>query len=131
MSLGSALVDRARVVRRESVGVKREGTTVMSDTHGSWFKVRLFLEAAGERDEQGGRKKAVSTPQVLYGLRDLDGELVDLHAEDKLEIASVLGGGHELWRVMEEPQPIAKKRSVIGGLARLERVIEPTRKGVT
>jgi hypothetical protein len=129
MALGSALVDRARKVRRESTGQKTEGTTHMVPTHGSWFKARLFLNDAPERLEQGDRKKAVATPQLLYAFTDLGGDPVALHADEKVEVASP-ELGTAVWRVTAEPQPIRKKRRVIGGLVTIERVLEPQRTGV-
>lgn len=102
----------------------------MAVTHGAWFKARLFLRDAPERGEQGDRKKAVATPQLLFLVTDTDGGAVDVHADDRVEVASP-ELGTALWRLTAEPEPIRKKRRVIGYLVGLERVLEPRRKGVT
>lgn len=130
MALAGALVDRARTVRRESTGRKVEGTTQLTPTHGEWFKARLFLKAAPERREQGDRKKAVATPRLMFLVNDVGGDPVDLHAEDQVEVASP-ELGTAMWRITEEPEPIRKKRRVIGWEVGLERVLETQRKGVT
>jgi hypothetical protein len=127
--IGSALVDRARIVERESTGQKVEGTTLMSPTHSAWFKCRLFLESASERKEQGERRKVVATPQVLCALRDENGELVVIEAEMRMEISST-ELGTATWNVSGDPEPIRKKRSLIGWLASIERVVERPRAGV-
>lgn len=128
MGLTGALVDRARTITRDSTGVKVEGTTLLTDTHSAWFKARLFLDQASERKEQGERAKAVSTPQILIAYRDEFGELVVVDSDMKLEVESP-ELGTALWRIQGQPQPIRKKRPVIGYLATLERVIEPAREG--
>src|SRR3954454_16262824 len=74
MALVAALVDRARIVQNTSTGVKVDGTTQMVETHGSWFRARLMVTAEPrKRDEQGERRKVVTTPQLMFGVRDLDG----------------------------------------------------------
>jgi hypothetical protein len=130
VALAGALVDRGRVVRRESTGRKVEGTTQMAPTHGPWFRARLFLQDAPERSEQGDRKKAVAMPRVMFLVTDVGGVAVDVNAEDQLEIASP-ELGTAVWRVTAQPAPIRKKRRVIGWEVGIERVLEPKRKGVT
>lgn len=133
MGLVSVLVDRARVVEKSSTGVKVEGTTQMAPTHGEWFKCRLFLDMQqyAERAEQGERRKRVKTPQVLYGTTDLAGKALDvqMRADVMLEIDSPQFG-RAVWRMTGDPQPIRKKRAVLGGMVQVERVVETPRQGV-
>lgn len=131
MGLNSVLVDRARVVEKQSTGVKVEGTTRMAEVAGEWFKCRLFLDMQqyGERSEQGGRRKRVKTPQVLFGARDVAGEDINLRADQRIEIDSA-EFGRAVWSVTADPQPIRKKRRVIGGQVEVERVVETPRQGV-
>lgn len=128
MAIGAVLVDRARKVSRESTGRKVEGTTLMSPTHGGWFRARLFLNDAPERDESGERRKVVQTPQLMFALTDEQSEPVRLYAEDKVEVTSnELDAG--TYRLTGDPQPIRKKRAVLGYLANLERVVERGQEG--
>jgi hypothetical protein len=99
---------------------------------GEWFRARLFLDMQqyAERDEQGERRKVVHTPQLMFGVRDVVGGAVAVLAEEEVEVDSP-EFGRQVWRVTGDPQPIRKKRAVIGGLVTLERVVERGRAGVT
>lgn len=126
MALARALVDRARVLRREPSPVKVEGTTQFVDTSSAWFRARLIVASIdGESGgNQPGRTRVPRTPQLLYGLRDDAGERIELHADDRVEVSSnELGSG--LWNVNGEPQPLRKRVAMLGGLANLARVDEP------
>ncbi|MET0604402.1 MAG: hypothetical protein ABW167_20620 [Baekduia sp.] len=131
MGLRSVLVDRARLVVKEGTGVKVEGTTLMEPGHGEWFRCRLFLDMQQyeERSEQGGRRKRVKTPQVMFGVKDVAGDPLDVRADSELEVDSK-EFGRALWQITGDPQPIRKKRRVIGGLVQVERVVETPREGV-
>jgi hypothetical protein len=122
VALGAVLVDRARVVRKQAAAARVEGTTPMVPIAHAWFRARLFLEGAPER-EQEGMRRATPGPQLLYALRDTDGDAIDLHFDDRVEVDSA-ELGRAMWRVNGEPQPIRKRRSLIGHLATLERVQE-------
>lgn len=124
MGLGAALVDRARPLTKEPIATRVEGTTQMTTVAGSWFKARLFL-TAGREDSgaQGSYVRAVQGPQLMYALRDSEGEPIVLNFDDKVEVDSPQLG-RAVWRVVNQPEPIRKKRSLIGGLANLERVEE-------
>jgi hypothetical protein len=132
VAIGAALVDRARTVRREATGQRVEGTSLMAPVFGEWFRARLFLDMQqyAERDEQGERRKVVHTPQLMFGVRDVVGGAVAVLAEEEVEVDSP-EFGRQVWRVTGDPQPIRKKRAVIGGLVTLERVVERGRAGVT
>lgn len=131
MSITAVMVDRARIIERVETGKKVEGTTTMAPVHGPWFKVRLFLDMAQspERSEQGERKKVVQTPLMMFGVKTLDGAPLELVAEQQVEISSPRFGT-AVWRLTADPQPISKKRRVIGGQVSLERVAERPRRGV-
>jgi hypothetical protein len=138
MAIGAVLVDRARVIERLAAGVKVEGTTMTATSSSAWFRARLFLEGSPERREQGERKKVVATPQLMFAMKDENGELISglddsfptaVLAKSKVEVNSAQLG-RSVWFVTGDPQPIRKKRSVIGWLANLERVVERPVKGV-
>lgn len=131
MGLVGVLVDRARLVTNTSTGQKVEGTTLMTEGHGEWFKCRLFLDMQQypERTEQGGRRKRVKTPQVMFGVKDLQGDPLDVRGDQQIEVESK-EYGRAMWQITADPQPIRKKRRVIGGLVEVERVVETPRQGV-
>jgi hypothetical protein len=122
MGLQSVLVDKARPVRKVVNGARVEGTTVASVVTGEWFRARLTLAEAQETTENG-RKRTLPAPSLIYSLRDLGGNLIQLAAQDKVEIESVQLGNNT-WQVTGDPKPIRKKRSLIGYKASLKRVDE-------
>jgi hypothetical protein len=125
MALGAALVDRARLIASEPTGERVEGTTYFAPMEGEWFRARLFLPAAQEGpDQPRGYRRAISHPQLMFGMRDAAGELVRLHFNDRVLVQSVEQDVYSVWKVNGEPQPIRKKRSMIGWLANLEKSLE-------
>ena len=122
MGLQSVLVDRARPLRKV-VGAERvEGTTVVSAQTGEWFRARLTLPEATEQ-AQNGRKVTMPSPSLLYSLRDVSGNLIELAAQDRVEVESVQLGNY-VWQVTGDPKPIRKKRTLLGYRAQLKRVDE-------
>lgn len=131
MALGAVLVDRARLLEMQAASpVKVEGTTQFATVRGNWFKARLFLPAGAQDSTPGdaplmrgigkGRIRALDNAQLLIGIRDLEGDLLDIHFDMKVEVESLqLGNG--IYRIMNEPERIRKKRKVIGFLADIER----------
>lgn len=128
MGLAAVLVDRARTIRKEA-GARVEGRSANVTVEGAWFKARLMLDTAEAQesvDTGRGRRATVPRPQLLYGVGDLEGGTVDVFASDQIEVFSVELGS-AIWRVTGDPQPIRKKRRVIGWQAGLERLHEPER----
>lgn len=131
MALGAVLVDRARLLELQAASpVKIEGTTQFATVRGNWFKARLFQPAGPQDSTPGdaplmrgigkGRIRSLDDSQLLLGIRDLQGELIEIHFDMKVEVRSVqLGNG--IYRVMNEPERIRKKRKVIGYLAAIEK----------
>lgn len=127
MGLRSALVDRARIVRKQTTGPRVLGTTSVVPTHGSWFRCRLDLPMGPEDTTEpglgAGRRSARKRPQVMFDVRDEDGGTVALSFSDQIEIDSPQLG-LATWKVTATPRPIRKKRTVIGWEVTLERVVE-------
>lgn len=122
MALGSALVDRARIVRNTPQPRKVEGRTQMAKVKHAWFRCRLTLpQRPHSNDPSNGRRRTDSRPSLLYGLRDADGEPVDLSPEDEVEIESK-ELGTALWRLDAAPEPLRKRRSLVGYEVRLRAV---------
>lgn len=133
MGIASVLVDRGRVItfeklmRRNADGslvpVRVEGETQLEWTYGQWFDCRVNSPAAAETpDSSGGRIRTAQHPSLIYALEDDDGNRVELHADDKVEVDSeVLGTA--TFQVTGEPNLYRKKVDLICGEAALMRVL--------
>jgi hypothetical protein len=123
MGLGGALVDRARPVRRAAAGLRVEGRTQYGEARGPWFRCRLELPAAAE---QGGVPTGVrpvpTSPTLLYETRDEEGDPLRLTNQERLEVVSKELGSEE-WEITGDPQPIRKRRTLIGWQASLRRYV--------
>lgn len=124
MSLNSALVDRARRLVDTPTPVKVEGTTQFQTLHYPWFKCRLTLAPAPEApDPQAARVRVARPATLLIGLKDADGNLNQINADDKLEIDSKQLG-RAVYQLTGDGEPIRKKRKLIGWAATATRVEE-------
>lgn len=124
MALRAVCVDRARLLRKESSAVRVEGSTSFVAVPGQWFRCRLFLtQSTDAEDPSKGHFSSTLAPQLLCVRRDLDGSRLHLHGDERVEINS-RQFGRTLWRMQGEPQPLRKRRRVIGWLAFIERVVE-------
>lgn len=122
MGLNSALVDRARVINKRAAGRVVDGTTIYGETEGEWFRCRLELGRETETLDPATSERSVHrTPSLMVALRDLAGDPVELNVEQRLEIES-RELGNQLWDVLSAPEPMRKKRKVIGWQATLRRV---------
>lgn len=124
MSIRHVCVDRGRLLVKEPSARRVEGSTTFVPVPGPWFRCRLFYEGAPDQtDPQGGHFKEVSEPQVLVPVTALDGSRLDFHADHRLQVNS-RELGHAVWRLAGEPEPLRKRRRIIGWLLTVERVIE-------
>lgn len=132
MALGSALVDRARVVQVVGTGARVQGRTETEPVAREWFKARLFLPAATESaDSDGRRRKTVKRPQLLFGVKDVTGApLAPPEADMKVEVDAPRVGEVVTYRVDGVPEVITKRRGRIGYLANLSLIQEPQREDV-
>lgn len=123
MALGSALVDRARIIRQEAAQAARvEGSTVLARVEGNWFRARLELPQGTEgQAPDSGRRRGVRAPTLMFESFDEENLDVTLTLEDYVEVESEQYGT-TVWRVDGNPQPIRKLRAVIGFQANLRRV---------
>ena len=124
MGLNTALVDRARRVVDTPLPTKVEGTTQFTPVADQWFKCRLSYQAAPESDDQqGGRRRTPRPGDILMGLKDFDGELVTVESSDRLEVDSN-ELGRAIFEVTADPEPIRKKKKLIGWTFTVTRVEE-------
>ena len=128
MGLNAALVDRARVRRTVPLPQKVEGKTVATDTFGAWFRCRLELPSGSllrdRATEQGGqRSRVVTSPTLLCGFYDSDGNPIKVNARDQLDVDSA-ELGRNTWQITADPAPMRKKSKVIGWTLSLQRVEE-------
>lgn len=122
MALGTALVDRARVVWREPAGPRVDGRTPFEDVHGEWFKARLTVPSTTESaDPAGARRRVPVAPTLMYGVRDLAGGPVEVNSNQRVEVDSPQLG-RDVWDVVSEPEPMRKRRTIIGWIATIRRV---------
>ena len=119
--MGRALVDRARILR-QTAGERVDGRTVTNETVGEWFRCRLDPVAAPESPD--GIARTIDRPELLYGVRDLTGAKLDLHAGDRVEVDCKALGGLRIFSVTGDPAPLRRLRSLIGFVAQLARVAE-------
>lgn len=99
-----------------------EGSTQYVETTGAWFRARLTIpeapRAAGN-DAPGGQVNL--SPTLMYELLDSEGQVVDLSINERLEVDSV-DLGRRMYEIEANPEPIRKRRRVIGFQATLRRV---------
>lgn len=122
MGLGSALVDRARIVRNETATRSRvEGSSVVEHVDGNWFRARLELPQGSEgMAPEQGRKRAVRAPTLMFELYDEENLEVRLVGSDYVQVESEQFG-LTTWQVEGDPQPIRKLRTVLGYQASLRK----------
>jgi hypothetical protein len=121
MALGSALVDRGRIVRQATTGVKVEGTTIFEPEFLPLFKCRLTLNEDVEKDADPRRKRVTREATLMVNKKDKGHNLVEVRASDRVEVISKqLGTG--VWEVTGDPEPLRKRRVVIGWIVGVSRV---------
>jgi hypothetical protein len=103
---------------------KVEGTTQFTNLRYPWFKCRITYGPAPESDDpQAARRRVPRPATLLCGLKDLDGGLLTLSATDRLEMNSKQLG-QAIFDLISDPEPIRKKKKLIGWQANLTRVEE-------
>jgi hypothetical protein len=135
MSLNSALVDEARRVYQEQdpTGWNEDGPTFITK-HGPWFRCRLTVHQPREQ-MPAGRGVYIfleGDAELLFGVRDReggfmaapDGTFNAFDVDDQLEVVSA-DLGTRIWYVNTGPEPLRKKRRVIGYRVGLRMVSEP------
>jgi hypothetical protein len=124
MALAHVCVDRGRVVVKEPSATRVEGSTSFVAVPEQWFKCRLFLTSTTDvPDPQQSHWLSTSAPQVLAVTRDYDGSPLMFRSDQTIEINSRQLGRH-VWRMTGEPEPLRKRRRIIGWLLLVSRVIE-------
>ena len=125
MALRSALVDRARIVTREKVGARVEGTTNYAPVMGPWFQCRLAVEGPSAEQTNDGNVRTLQTPTLLYWNVADDDTPVVLNADDEVEIVSNQEGT-AVWQITAKPLVIRRKRTLLGAsYVNVKRVGEP------
>jgi hypothetical protein len=123
MGLTSALVDRARIVRQEAATAGRvRGMTQMAEVRTAWFGCMLQLPQAGmSPDSGGGRRRAVSSPTLLYDVLDEENQEVVLRGGDRIEIESDRHG-RSYWEATGDPEVLASLYDRIGFQVGIRRI---------
>jgi hypothetical protein len=118
MALGGALVDKARTVDVDSNPVRVEGEFQRNTVYGPWFRCRLDHGREQEGTDQG-RIRGVVRPRLIVSRK------VRLKGDQRLEIISKQVHGHAgavVYNIDGNPEPLRKKRTVIGWEAGLVKV---------
>ena len=123
MAYRGALVDRAQIRRKQGQGRKVDGRTIFASQDGPVFRARLQLPQANE-DTRDERTAAVIRPTLMTDRKDASGALLDFRVSDRILVTSVQLGTN-VWEVTGEPEPLRKKRKVIGWVVPINRVEEP------
>src|SRR3954467_12558678 len=87
MPIGTALVDRARVISDRSTGVKVEGRTISTPVVGEWFRARLSSADAGESPEiPRGPERPATRTSLMFGMTDITGATLEVRNTDRIEV---------------------------------------------
>lgn len=141
MALGSALVDRAFLLRKrpatpedeigppeEVEGTVIEGTPIFKEPNpedpepGPEFRCRLDLSGTTERTKDG-LTQTDPRPKLLTPAKDLDGNELEFLSSDQLKVVSK-ELGTAIWEVDDDPEPLRKRRTIIGWELTIHRVKE-------
>jgi len=107
--------------------IKVEGETQMAWETGQWFACRLDSAGAAEaRDAAAGRERVAQKPELIYELEDDDGNVVELHAQTRVEIECEELGTH-IFELEGEPTLDRKKQDLVCGEASLSRIVDQPR----
>lgn len=115
MGIGTALVDKARTIRRTEDALQEvDGEKVMIPTNpveGPWFRCRIYGKESTEI-QGDGRRKRVTRYNIMTGRKS------NIKAADTIETQSKQMGNAK-YQVDGDPKPIRKRRTIIGYTARL------------
>jgi hypothetical protein len=122
MALRGALVDTAYRIRKQPDARKVEGSTVYAPTESEPIKARLTLSTAAERPEDG-RVVTEPRPTLIVLKKDMRGNELDWKASDRIRVES-RELGINTFEIDGDPQPMRKKRRIIGYSLTLRRTEE-------
>lgn len=106
------------------VPVKVEGETQMEWVYSQYFDARVDSPAAAEaNDAAGGRVRTAQHPTLIFDLEDDDGNPVQLHADDRVEVISE-AFGTQTFQITGEPVLYRKKEDLVCGEAALVRLLD-------
>jgi hypothetical protein len=104
--------------------VRVEGTTQFHTLHDAWFKCRFTYNAAPDsNDAQGGERRTPRSGQLMCGLKDVDGNPIEINSDDRLWLDSKQLG-EAMFQITSDGEPIRKKRKMLGWMATVTRVEE-------
>ena len=121
MGIRSIMVDQARIVRREKSGAKVEGTSMFGNVKSPWFRCRLDVQTTDRTSSEAAGGRPVTEGVQLILPPRVAGDVMDVTADDRVEVRSKALGEHE-FVVVSDPLPLRRRRSVIGYTLKLERV---------
>lgn len=120
MALRAALKDRARIVRLEVQAQRVEGRSLFVPVNRPEFRCRLEVKRVPKSRDDAGVMSFNSVPVLLCDRRDEGHEDLEFEVDDKIEVTSRdMPQFSGLYNVDSLPEPIRKKRKVIGWLLTL------------
>jgi hypothetical protein len=132
MALKGALKDRARIRRQEAEARRVEGRTVFHTRTYPLFRCRLEITEGNEEKDKAGEMSVEQVPMLMTDRIDAERNPLRFQPDDELEIESrdLAPSTERGWNLVGrfqidgEPEPMRKKRKVIGWQLRLKRVSE-------
>jgi hypothetical protein len=114
MGLASALVDRGRWLRSQEQEERVEGRPQRSaEVPGPWFRCRLEVDK-GIEDRDPAHTTHRKQPVLMCGKRFIDGTLLDVRGDDKIEVVSRDYEGVRVFQIDGDPEVWTKRRVVVG-----------------
>jgi hypothetical protein len=128
VSIRAVCVDRARIVRLEPSVERVEGRTTFEPIPESWFRCRLTINESTRTSMPRSQSALDFRARLMMGglmttLVDLDGNPLTFRSDVRLDVSSQQLG-RAIWRIEEEPQPIRRRRNLLGYTLTMERVLE-------
>jgi hypothetical protein len=121
VAIGAATPDRARVQRRVRTGERVRGAFKTTDKWSEPFRCRYTPANESESRSQSGVRRAKPATLLVKALSLRSSGVGVLKASDRVEITQA-DGTRLLMEVQGEPDPIRKRRTVIGYTASLQKV---------
>lgn len=118
MAIGAHLHDLARTIRTTKTTVRIEGGYETETVVGPWFRCHYEPGDESEQRTPASIRRRRAGASIIAAKTAKDGTLVDLRAQDRLEINSK-GHGVLSLDIVSTPEKLVKGRTVLGWQASL------------
>lgn len=122
MGINAALVDRGKLIRREATKEKVDGEVqYKTDEDQPWFRCR-FQMIKGSEQQQDGRRRRVVRPALIVGKNAIIKKGDEIEVKSKQHAAIWEGQETKQFVINGDPEPLRKRRTIIGYEATLAAV---------